>query len=359
MSERQAVESVGYRVESTILIPEGRSHDNFIVTLVDGSPMVARFEKPQTLNSADGVRRDFHFNGPLSLERERNLMELVRERGLPAPRVYGLYQNEHGSFLLVERLPGVYWSDFLAQSNYSLELYLRSLSYLGMDLALAHRAQFDSWGNVISRGLVNPGTFYNYPDRIRTTFETKLARAKQAESLSDEQLQRIDNHFQTELASLSQLMVGSKHKPVLILTDIHPMNFFVDTEGKPSGYFDLESCQAALPALEINMLRTTLLNYFEGFSQQAEAALLSGYKKNGGEYSSEDPVNKKIEHVLGIEYLIAAITLYYNASDGLRDTWSEQFKGIMFRAIDEGMIDYQAISAVYRSKTGQPRFPTL
>lgn len=357
---RKAIEIVGFGLEvvSVSFIPEGRSHHVFDIRLKDGSSLVARFEKLQLSDSPDGVRRDFHFNGPLSLERERNLMELVREEaGLPAPKVLGIYQTDHDRFLLVERLEGVHWSEYISRNNYSLKAYLNSLGFLGKDLAKAHSVHFESFGDAMGKNDVNPGTIRDFSQRVDMFTELKLQRAIYSGSLSGEEIEAVFDYLQSESKSLKEAEQDSLQTPVLILTDIHPMNFFVDkNSGEPSGYFDLEFCQAGHKALEFFSLRTTLLNYFEGVSNEAEAALLEGYEQGGGSYNPEDLYSKKLEHVLAIGYLVAAVTTYHNASDGLRDNWSSQFKGILFDAMRGGSVDFSAISGVFRSKTGQPRF---
>lgn len=355
---RQAIESAGFVLDSVSFIPEGRSHNNFNLVLQSGLSLVARFEKPQSSESADGVRRDFHYNGPLSLERERNLMELVREEaGLPAPKVYGLYSTYQDKFLLVEKLPGIYWSDYISRNNYSLNAYLNSLRFLGGDLAKVHSVHFESYGDAMGKGDVNSSTIRDFSQRVDMLTELKLQRAVYSGSLSLEEINMVSEYLQQESKTLKETVQDSTSTPVLVLTDMHPMNFFVDSEGKPSGYFDLEFCQAGHKALEFFSLRTTLLNYFEGVSDEAEAVLLEGYEQGGGSYNPEDSYNKKLEHILAIGYLVAAITTYHNASDGLRDTWSAQFKGILFGAMKTGSVDFSAISGVYRSKTGQPGFP--
>ena len=93
MEEIQAktiVESQGYEVSSIIYIPEGNSHHCFDIVLEDETPVVARFEKEESrISSLDNKKRDFHYNGLLSLEREKNLCEIVKyEVELPAPDVY-------------------------------------------------------------------------------------------------------------------------------------------------------------------------------------------------------------------------------------------------------------------------------
>lgn len=65
------LQSSGYQADSIRFIPEGISHDIFEARLDSGQEIIARFEKKN--QHVDGQRRDFHFNSPLSLEREAYL----------------------------------------------------------------------------------------------------------------------------------------------------------------------------------------------------------------------------------------------------------------------------------------------
>lgn len=352
---KQAVETAGYRVESVTSIPEGYSHDNFIVTLWGGLPAIARFEKPGN-QSSDGFRRCFYFNGLQSLRRERNLTELVREQGLPVPAVYGLHEDAQSPFLLVEQSSGMHWNKYLERQGYSLGAYLRSLRFVGHDIARAHSVRFNSFGDVMGKDNVHPGNTTNFLERVQVVTEFQLQRAQGA-GLSKKDFGKMSKHFQTELTELKTLG-DFNQQPVLILTDLHPTNFFVDSEGKPSSYFDLEFCQAGLPALELYAIRWNLLNYFDGVRQQAEEAFLAGYRDGGGTYNPDDSINKKLEHVFTLGHLLSVIVAYRNAADGLHDKWSKRFKQIMFDAADKGEVNYQAINEVLRSEINRPQFPS-
>ena len=60
---------------------------------------------------------------------------------------------------------------------------------------------------------------------------------------------------------------------------MHAENFYVDHFGKPSGYFDLESAQAAPAALEFYGFRFFLFNFYdEECFKAAEGAFFTGRK---------------------------------------------------------------------------------
>lgn len=346
----QAVEFVGYQAESAAYIPEGRRHDNFLITPPSGPLMIARFDKPD-------VAIDTQFNGPMSLIRERNLIDMVRDQaGLPAPRIYGLFESDTGPFLLVEHLPGDYWSEYLKNNNYSKEAFLRSLAFLGCDLGRAFNIKFSSFGDVLSSEEVHPGTVYNFAERVQMIIDLKVERAQRAQFLTASEFDETTSFFQTELTNLKEAPI-SPSQPGLVLPDLHPMNFFVDDNGKPSAYFDLELCQAGHPSLTFYDVRRNLFSYFRGVIEQAEEAFLRGYNENGEEYDPYDSINSRLQHVLGVGFLLGAATQYHGVVDGVRDLWSQQYRQIMRDAIQDGTVDYSAIGDVTRSKTRQPEYP--
>ena len=65
---KSIIESEGYQVSNINYIPEGNSHFCFDIVLNDGTPVVARFEKTSRISDIDDKKRDFHYNGLLSLE---------------------------------------------------------------------------------------------------------------------------------------------------------------------------------------------------------------------------------------------------------------------------------------------------
>ncbi len=358
---KDLIESQGYSVSSIQHIPEGRSHYGFDICFDDGTPAIARFEREREVGSVDGKRRDFHFNGQLSLEREKNLLEIVKnEADIPAPEVYETYSAGAESFMLVQKLPGVCWKEFLEETDYDLDLYLDSLRFLGSDIAQVQRVKFESHGDVMGRHEVQPYGIKNFADRLAGITDLKLQRAELSGALSEGELDDLRGSLERDLDYLGQKLNGSEDKPVLVLTDLHPMNFLVDDKGKPSGYFDLEFSQAGMPALEFYALKYGLFNYFDKSTfEKAEDAFFDGFEGNGGKYVRTDPVNLSLERTLSVGHLLGAVTSYHGASDGLRDTWSDQFKDIMFDAVQNRDVDYVAISDVPRQKTGQPKHPTV
>ncbi len=358
---KQILESYGYPVSSTTSFSEGRSHYCFNIILDGDISIIARFEKNDTPLTIGGIRRDFHYNGQLSLERETNLCEIVREEArLPAPKVYGLHRTKDVSFMLVEKLPGVHWKKYLEDTDYDLDNFLKSMYFLGRDIAQAQQVHFASYGDIISRNNVSPAGISEFRLRLSQIISLKLQRAEHSNSLTERETAEITSYFRRDFDRLNSSLRTASSPPVLILTDLHPMNFLVDANGKPSGYFDLEFCQSGVPALEFYPFRMNLFNYFDASTfLQAEDAFFRGFEDNEGSYDRFNEGNIMLERILAIGHLFSAVVAYHDASDGLRNTWSQQFKDIMFNAIVGKDVDYNAVADVLRAKTKQPKHPKI
>lgn len=359
----QALEKSGYGVISVTRILEGLGHDNFQVELRDGRQAVAKFENDAHL-APDGKRKDFHYNGELSLEREAATAELLRWHEFPAPQTYGLHKVEGKRFLLVEKLPGRHWREFLEENGHSREAYLCSLKFLGADIAKAQRLTMRSYGDIINYrvGLANPvletimvsqGTS-KFSERFSKIVQFQLQRAEQTEALAQKEAREVQGYFITRIENIPDR--ADTRNPVFVFSDLHPMNFLVDAQGKPSGYFDLEHCQAGVTAQDVSHHALHLFNYFdEATSREARKAFFNGFIANGGRYLPEDEAF--LEHPLGAARLLGFVSAYHGAQDGLRDTWAARFKDLLFEMIQTNQVPTVAVADIFREKTRQPRVP--
>lgn len=350
----------GYFVDDVTIIPQGNSHYNFDVRLNSGEEVIVRFDKPHCI-APDGYKRDYHYNGVLSLEREVSICSLLRKKvGLPAPEIKASHRCVEYNFLVVEKMPGRYWSSFVQENNFSLDKYLASLEYLGGDIAQAHKWTFPSHGNVMDENRVEPENISHFSQRLEQIISLRLDRALQSQSLSEKEFGEINSYFRRSILNFANQCDDRDNCPVLILTDLHPMNFFVDSRGKPSAYFDLEFCQAGVPALEMYNLGLQLFSYFDQTTfDLARKSFFNGYVANGGRYDVEDMFNKKVETLLCAGHTLSAVTGYYGMKDGLRDMWSAEFKDILFKVLATEQMDYVAFADVIRQKTGQPKKPSI
>ncbi|HHE36203.1 MAG TPA: aminoglycoside phosphotransferase family protein [Candidatus Woesearchaeota archaeon] len=362
---KKLIEQHGYKVNSIEAIEGSISHIIFRINKGEPHEAIVRFENTY-IEDLKGRRKDFQYNSPLSLEREANLCELVRkEAELPAPEIKGLHYTEEGiGFLVVESLKGKHWRNFIKDNNYSLEKFLASLEYLGSDIAQAQRVRFNSYGNIMGRNWVEPEGVRNFIERVKTIIDLKIERVKSTEAFTQKEFNEVKKYFHDSLEELLKMPVPKDHKPVLILTDIHPMNFLVDEKGKPSGYFDLEFCQAGAPVLEIYTLNSQLFAYFDKDTfHKARNAFFKGFYNNGGVYEEGHPVNQRIEELLGLSGPLSGVACYYGKDhDPIRRTWSKSFKEILFDSITnkiDPLTAYILIADVLRIKTKQPKKPTL
>jgi len=355
---KRAMQAEGYTVEHIKLNPEGNSHYGFDVVIAGIGPAFARFEKSRELATVDSARRDYHFNGLLSLDREAATSEVVRKAGLPAPKLHGVYDNDHGTFMLVERMPGVLWGEHLKENNHSAQVYLGSITFLGEDLAKLHMMEFDSYGDVMGENHILPPNIHDFTDRISFVVNLNLERAALSEALTADSLVDIQNYFNTELAALSQLQSKISQTPVLSLFDWHARNHFVNESGKPTGYFDLEAVQAALPVLDFTFIQLGILNHYHNTANEAGVKFLEAYRGAGGVYDPNEPINVKIRAILTASHLLTTTIGYYGKRDGIRDNWSPQAKVLLFNALSGDDFDYLRIGDITRTKTQHPKTAT-
>lgn len=357
MKEEQAqvlLQSQGYHIDSAKSVPEGNSHYVFDVSLSDGKEVIAKFER-KSRTAPDGEKRDFHYNGVLSLEREVALCDLVTSMGLPAPKIDGVYEVEEAKFFVESKLPGKCWAEYLKDNGHSLSAFLQSLEYLGADIAQVQQEQFNSFGDVFGKGkVVNSNN--NLANRLRYITDLKINREEQTKAFSDHELNEVKDYFDKIIGEIAQ---STPQKPVFIVTDLHPMNFFVDDYGKPSGYFDLEFCQAGVPTLEFYHNALHLFNYYDTQSfEQGRNAFFKGFHNAGGNYDLNDHFNQQLETMLCSSHLLACATAYHGAKDGLRDNWSSEFKELFFQTLATGKVPYVSVADIFRTKTQQPNKPT-
>jgi hypothetical protein len=302
---REALASSGYHFSSITQINEGSNHYIFRVVLADGRIAICKFAR--TRSTEEGItppHTDTLFGGALSLERESNLFSMVREKtGVPTPRVYGLHASKFGDFLIIEALPGVSYGHYLRNSGYSSRAYLHSLRLLGRDFAAVQRVRFPSFGNIMGNETIEPTGLTNFADRWRSILDTRIACCVRKGALLPDEERSVRRAFTGALEAMRPQLEAKSCVPVLNFTDMHAENFFVDETGAPSGYFDLESAQAAPAALEFYGFRFFLFNYYRGeWFERAERAFFEGYEENGGLYAPDSDFDHEL-----IDYLAVII----------------------------------------------------
>ena len=341
---KNLIEKIGFRVRDISKINEGNHHYNFLIGLNNGKKKVVRFGKSQ---------KDPTYGGKLSLEREKYLCGLAREIGLRSPEMNGPYEIDDQKFLIAEKLPGVKWNTYLENHNHSLNTYLQSMRKLGGELAKAHSLTYDSFGDIMQQGIVTPNNNNNnFATRLEQIIDWKLRRMNESPAFTDSEQRIVINYLKKGVEQIRNEPLKSS----FLITDLHPGNILVDEEGDFS-WPDLEWCQASPPQLDMYLTHSLFTAYFDTptFSL-AKDALFEGYHKFGGEY---DQINSQnLELIMRICHTTGSVVNYHN-QDGFRKNWSKDFKEILFNMIESGDPNYVEHSDVFRSKTGQPKNPTL
>ncbi|MCK5785293.1 MAG: phosphotransferase [Candidatus Sabulitectum sp.] len=318
-------------------IPEGANHFVYDVTLESGGKAIARF------GSGRQHERDSLFGGLLCRHREEANLNMIREAGLPAPAV--LFTSEE--FMLVEKLPGLLWSEYLERNHHSLEACSMSLKHLGNHIAQLQRsAKASSFGDADGRG-VSGQTRRTFAKRMLDVLEYRMRSIEGV--FSESETADIFRFFQTGLEAGNT----DEQTPLFVMTDMHPMNFLVGEHGQPTGFFDLETCQYAHPALEMYGIRLFLFNYYRNAST-AEKAFFDGFEEEGGCYDPGLSENRKLETILGLMRLLELTVSYNGVNDGLRNAWSSRFKRLLFKGIAGNDMDWNGAADILREKTQQP-----
>ena len=358
----KALKDAGYQVTNLMQINEGSNHYVFIITLDNGEKRVCKYAKiRETEKDIGETGLDTLFGGRLSLERESYLFTMIQEKsGLPTPKVYGIHQSEFGTFIVLEHMNGISHKQYMKDSGYSKKAFIDSMEYLGEDFAKVQSISFTTFGNIMVNSEINPGGLTNFSDRFRTVIDMRIDRCMKKNVFTEKEHAEVSDFFEKKLNKLRPQFEASVSTPVLNFTDMHAENFFVDETGHPSGYFDLESAQAAPAALEFYGFRFFLYNFYDqACFDEAEAAFYRGYQKAGGLYTPKTELdNQAIDFLAGCRLLELAQS-YWGHIDGIRDTWGEEMKQLLFNYMENDTIDYMAVGEIWRQRDKQPKTPLI
>lgn len=352
--------NAGYAAASLAVIAEGSNHHVFDVTLENGVQVICKFAKVrETEKGITAAHLDTLFGGRLSLDRESYLLGLARDQGgLPVPEVYGTHDTPLGRMIVLEKSPGISFTEWQAVQGYRLEPYLRSLEALGRDFGKLHRnIRLASFGDILDKGVIEPGC-ENFADRFMAVTRMRIDRGVTKGTFSEAEARRVTDFFQEKFEALRPHLSADVCRPVMVFTDMHGRNYFVDEAGIPSGYFDLESAQAAPAALEFYGFRFFLFNFFDAETfPKAEAAFFRGYQAAGGPCAPETPEDEALIQLLSGCRLLELAESYWGVVDEIRDTWGERMKALLMQYMEAGEIDYPALGQIWRERDGQPVHP--
>lgn len=357
---KAALLACGYQIRSLRPINEGSNHFVFDITLGDGRPAICKFAKIRETEQDRGpAHKDTLFGGTLSLEREAYLFRMIREKAaVPTPEVYGVHDSAHGTFILLEKMSGIPQKECMVRSGFSRQIFLDSMEYLGRDFARIQQVSFPTFGNIMAESVIEPAGMDNFSDRFLPVVDMRLARCRQKQVFTAEEDRQTAAFFHKRLQELRPHFDAQRTPPVLVFTDMHAENFFTDEKGKPTGYFDLESAQAAPAALEFYGFRFFLFNYYDQASfRDAEASFWRGYQDAGGAYAPQNGADEEAIAFLAGCRLLELAESYWGVRDGIRDTWGPTMKELLFTYMQSGQIDYDAVGTIWRQRDGQPLTP--
>jgi aminoglycoside phosphotransferase (APT) family kinase protein len=345
----------GFSPKKIHYIPEGSNHEVFLITMEDGKEEILKL--PSQRYTEDNGHTDTLFGGELSLKRESSLYHLARNAGVPAPEVFS-WSPTDPAYILMEKMPGKSYVSFLEDSNFSKKTFLDSLSALGEDFAKIHQIRFDSFGDIQGEHEIMPQGIDNFSDRFSSIMEMRIDKAEKKGALLAKEAAGARQFFRQKFESLRPLLDREVKPPTMVFTDMHGDNFFVDENGKPSGYFDLESAQAAPAELEFYGFRFFLFNYYDQATFiEAEAAFFTGYEAAGGAFAPKTKEDHQLIDLLAGCRLLELTESYWGYVDGLRDNWAVEIKAILLDYLQTSIVDYVSLADVFRPKTGQPKQP--
>lgn len=354
---KEAMIEAGYLISELQAINEGSNHYVFKVDLVSGEKIICKFVKLRDGEEFDpNALYDTMFHGLLSLEREVSLFKIARDAGLAAPQVYGIHDSSVGQFIVLERMPGISFTQFIKNHDYRESYVMNAIEYLAQDMAKLHQRSFVSYGNLMSEESVEPCGITNYKDYFFDIALNHVQRAHEARMLDDDEVKRYSTFINQRFDDFKDCLSIEKYPPVMAFTDLHGENFFVDETGKPSGFFDLESSQAACAALEFYGFRFFLFSMFDHETyEKLDAHFFSSYTLAKGPYAPTCLHESEYIDFMSALRLLELAQSYWGHVDGIRDSWGMRFKQLFIDYMETHLIAYEKIGDIFRDRDHQPK----
>jgi len=344
---------LGYLCKKISYNGTGSNHHVFDIETNKGD-LIVKFAKTRSTEvDFQEPGTDTMFGGKLSLERESYLLSLLLKVGLEAPKIIHINKKEI-PFLVVSKCPGLPFPEWIKSDGYKRNSFLKIMKNLGKDFNHLHQTtSFQSFGNIMENGRIEPEGIFNFADRYKQINDRIIEKSIKKGAFNAIESQKVKNFFDIKFLDYYEELSTSSKKPTLVITDMFGGNFFVD-KGKPSGYFDVESCQAAPAEFELYAMPFFLFNFFdEKTFLEAQNNFYEGYG------SSSSTLDFELIDFFSACRLLELLQSYWGYLDGLRDSWGERIKKILFFYIKNGILDYNKLGSIWRERDKQPQHPLV
>ncbi len=299
------------------------------------------------------AHRDTLFGGELSLERECYLFDLVREGDVPVPFAKGIFETPYGPCVIVECTPGMPMDKYMHTVDHDFQQFLSIMKSLGSQFSRLHKMRFPSFGNIMTDREIEPAGIMNFAERYMNINKTLMDKCKIKGGLNDEEYIIVEKFFEDKFNEYKELLDIKNSPATLVITDMHGGNFFVEN-GEVSGYFDVESSQAAPWQFELYSMRFFVFNFYGDYEfKEAEKAFWNAYFDGERDFPTKQ--DDELIDFFSICRVMEIFQSYWGHIDGLRDTWGERIKVMLFKYIDTGVVDYSILEEIWRERDCQPK----
>ncbi len=248
-------------------ITEGYSHFMYDVKITkDPYELIIRFSNNK--------------NEEVTLEKEKYVMEILNENGIPAPKIY-VFNEE---YMIMERIKGIrldtIWDSMTADEKTEIS------EKIGKFVSKIHKIKFDNYGKILAKGKIkcdSPFTFRNQGEKIgynkfaRELLKDSFQDFARLLSYPDFQIEIIEEIFTYIKKNIKKIIYDKG--PVLVHGDYTPDHLFVEkteTGYEIVGIIDFEFA-AAYPA-EYDFIKLHRKGFFE--DESLKESLEKGYGRN-------------------------------------------------------------------------------
>ena len=353
-SARNLLTSRGFAVVAINRIEEGANHDVFEVLMPNRKMGVLKCLLKNNGRDLESDK-DSLFDGPKSLNRQIQIFDVIRNSS--AVRVPEIYDSDNESFMFVEKLDGSLWANYLLDNDFDKNKYLYSLKKLGEAFADLQKRKFSAFGDLLAEDQLG-NAVTNYADRFLNVLSFRLKSAVLKGAVSETEAKKINEVLSEGVKKYHSNLEVDRCDAVIVLDDMHSLNFFVDDKGESPAFFDVEFAQSAHPSLEYYSLCLFLFNYFDdNIFIEAQESFSTGYLEAGGVCDFKGKMFTDLTDFSTISRFVELSCSYYGVKDGLRDGWSLAYKSLIDTWLNTGELDYLKAGDVQRKKMDQPKTP--